>query len=239
MNILGPKLFNKWIRLWTAKRKLRPLARTNLHALDDLNPNASSRSHRFVVVDLETTGMDHKRDRVVSVGAFRVVNGRIKLGEVFDELINPGRRIPVESIHVHAILPDMARTARMAWEVFEDFLVFLGNDILVAHHARFDLFFINRVMREQHGFRLQNLVVDTVLMCRHTLLDPDPYGQRRGAKSCSLDALTDRYGLDVPERHTAIGDALATSLIFQRLLHDMERAGWGSLKDLIRVAGVW
>ncbi len=239
VNILGPKLFNKWVRLRTGRRELRPLARTNLGALNGLSPGKPARQHRFVVVDLETTGLDPKKDRVVSVGAFRVVDGRVRLGEVFNELVNPGRKIPVESIRIHAIMPDTIRNARMAWEVFDDFLAFLGTDILVAHHARFDLFFINWVMREQYGFRLQNLVVDTVLMCRHALLEPDPYGQRRGAKRCSLDALAERYGIHVPERHTALGDALATAMIFQRLLLEMERAGWGNLRDLVRLAGVW
>ncbi len=239
MNVLGPKLYNRWVRTRTAGRNLRPRARHNLEALDGLEPSASALSHRFVVVDLETTGMDPRKDRVVSVGAFRVVDGRVRVGDVFDELVNPGRYIPVESIYVHAIVPDMIRSARMAWEVFDDFLEYLGHDIVVAHYARFDMFFINRVMRQQHGFRLQNLVVDTVLMCRHALLEPDPYGQRKGAKRCSLDALAARYGIDVPERHTALGDALATALIFQRLLVELKRAGWGTLKDLVRVAGVW
>ncbi len=239
MNVFGPKLYNRWVRSRRSRSNLRPRARHNLGALDGLRPGEPARNNSFVVVDLETTGMDYKKDRVVSVGAFRVANGRIKLGDVFDELVNPGRFIPVESIYVHAIVPDMIRSARMAWEVFDDFLEYLGHDIVVAHHALFDLFFINRVMRQQHGFRLQNLVVDTVLMCRHALLEPDPYGQRRGARRCSLDALALRYGIDVPERHTALGDALATALVFQRLLVDLERAGWGTLRDLIRVAGVW
>ena len=116
---------------------------------------------------------------------------------------------------------------------------YAGRDILVAHHARFDLFFMNRVMREQYGFRLQNLVVDTVLMCRHALLEPDPYGQKKGARRCSLDALVERYKIHLPERHTAWGDALATALIFQRLLPELERGGWRTLGELVRLAGVW
>lgn len=239
VNIMGSKILNQWVRLMMSRRHLNTHARANLNALDNIRPNDPARSHSFVVVDLETTGMDPKKDRVVSVGAFRIVDGKIQLGEVFDELVNPGRSIPVESIHVHAIMPDMIRSARMAWEVMEDFLGFLGDNILVAHHARFDLFFINRVMKEQYGFRLQNLVVDTVLMCRQVVIEADPYGQRRGAKRCSLDALTERFGIDLPERHTAIGDAMATAIIFQRLLVEMERAGWGSLRDLIRTAGIW
>jgi DNA polymerase III subunit epsilon len=194
---------------------------------------------RFVVVDLETTGLDPKRDRVVSVGAFRIVDGRIRLGDVFSELVNPGRDIPPESIRVHAILPDMIRNARPAWEVFDDFLGFLGRDILVAHHARFDLYFINRVMRERYGFRLQNLVIDTILMCRYAIPDPDFLGVTREARRCSLDALAERFGLSVPERHTALGDALTTALVFQRLLPLLEAAGYRSLGDLAGLAGVW
>jgi DNA polymerase-3 subunit epsilon len=238
VNIYAAFLLNKLLRLRLRRRRLPPRARENLAALDELCPSAPARSHRFVVVDLETTGLDPHKDRVVSVGAFRVVEGRIKLGQVFSELCNPGRDIPVESIQVHAIVPDMIRHARPAWEVFDDFLDFLGRDILVAHHALFDLFFLNRVMRERYGFPLQNLVVDTVLMCRAVLIEPDPYGQRRGAKRCSLDALAERYRINVPERHTALGDALATALIFQRLLTELERAGWTTLKDLVAVAGV-
>ncbi len=238
MNIYSAFLLNRCVRLWHGRRQLPPRARANLHALDRLRPRAPAREHSFVVVDLETTGLDYHKDRVVSVGALRVRDGKVKLGEIFSELVNPGRDIPEDSILVHAIVPDMCRDARPAWEVFNDFLDFLGDDILVAHHALVDLFFLNWVMREQYGFRLQNLMVDTVLMCRTALIEPDFYGQRVGAKRCSLDALAERYNINVPERHTALGDALATALIFQRLLHELEQAGWTTLADLIEVAGV-
>ncbi|MBU1276529.1 MAG: 3'-5' exonuclease [Proteobacteria bacterium] len=238
MELWQAKLLNRAARLRLAHRRLPAEARENLMALEGLSSRAPAMAQRYVVVDLETTGLDYNRDRVVSVGAFRVVKGHIRLGEVFNELANPGRGIPVESIKVHGITPDNIRNARPAWEVFRDFLGFLGRDILVAHFARLDTYFLNRVMRVQYGMRLQNLVVDTVLMCRAALIEPDPYGQKKGAKRCSLDALAIRYGLEVPERHTALGDAMATALILQRLLPEMAQAGWSTLGDLVRVAGV-
>ena len=238
MNLYSAILLNRLVRLWHGRRALSERAKANLHALDSLRPRDPALAHDFVVVDLETTGLDYTKDRVVSVGAFRVREGNIKLDEVFSELVNPGRDIPEDSILVHAIVPDMCRDARAAWEVFGDFLDFIGKSILVAHHALVDLFFLNWVMKEQYGFRLQNLMVDTVLMCRTVLIEPDFYGQRTGAKRCGLDALAERYNIHVPERHTALGDALATALIFQRLMHQMEQAGWTSLSDLIEVAGV-
>lgn len=238
MNIWSAILLNRYARLRHGRESLHPRARANLSALDNLRPREPALSHDFVVVDLETTGLDYHKDRVVSVGAFRISGGSIKLGEVFSELVNPGRDIPEDSILVHAIVPDMCRDARDAWEVFGDFLDFLGDSIMVAHHALVDLFFMNWVMTEQYGFRMQNLMVDTVLMCRTALIEPDFYGQRKGARRCSLDALAERFQIYVPERHTALGDALATALIFQRLMHILEEGGWITLADLIHIAGV-
>ena len=239
VNWLSAKLYNRWTRSRMAGKELSPLAEANLRALEYARPRDSAVSHDYVVVDLETTGLNPRRDRVVSVGAFRISNGRIRLDQVFNELVNPGRDIPPDSIRVHAITPDAIRYARPAWEVFDDFLQFLGHDVLVAHHARFDLYFINWVMRNRYGFKLQNLVVDTILMCRHALPDPDFLGVTREAKRCSIDSLAERFGLEVPERHTAIGDAFATALIFQRLLVVLENAGYDTLAGLVKVAGVW
>jgi len=239
LNLWQARLANRLTKLRMARRDLAPEARENLMALEGRSGRDPAGEQRYVVVDLETTGLDPAKDRVVSVGAFRVVGGHIRLGEVFSELANPGRGIPVESIKVHGITPDNIRNARPAWEVFRDFLKFLGRDILVAHYARFDLFFLNRVMRAQYGMRLQNLVVDTVLMCRAIHIEPDPYGQKKGAKRCSLDVLAARYGLEVPERHTALGDALATAMILQRLLPEMAAGGWSTWGGLVSVAGVY
>ena len=239
MNLFGLRVVNLGLRLAHLGRDLPPLAKANLRVLSTARSALPIQDCNYVVVDLETTGLDPDTDRVVSVGAFRVSKGRVRLGDHFSELCNPGRDIPPDSIKVHAIKPDMITCARPAWEVFEDFLQYVGNDILVAHYARFDLFFMNWVMRERYGFRMQNLVLDTVLMCRQALIEPDPYGIRKGAKRCSLDALADRYGIYLPERHTALGDALATALILQRLLPELVKGGWTTLGDLVRVAGVW
>jgi DNA polymerase-3 subunit epsilon len=160
----------------------------------------------------------------------------VRLGDVFQELVNPGRDIPVESIRVHGIVPDMIAGARRAGDVFDDFLKYLGHDILVAHYAGFDMHFTNMVMRRKYGFELQNLVLDTVRMCRSVILPSDPYGIERQSQLCSLDALAERFNIKVPERHTALGDVLATSLIFLRMISRLEKAGGETLKDLIRVA---
>ncbi|MBU4564006.1 MAG: 3'-5' exonuclease [Desulfarculus sp.] len=236
MSLVKAKLANLLLRRRLKRRDLNPHALANLEALEGLDPATPINECRFVVLDTETTGMDPEQDRVVSVGAVRLVQGRVRLGEAFSELVNPGRDIPAVAVKVHGITPDKIASARHGAQVFEEFLGFLGRDILVAHYAKFDLHFINRVMRGRYGFPLQNLVLDTVLMCQAVVLASDPYGISRHQKACRLEALAQRFGIAAPERHTALGDALITAMIFQRMLARLEAVGGARLKDLMRVA---
>lgn len=236
MGLVKHKLANFLARQRRRGRDLHPNALANLEALAGLDAERPLDRFGFVVLDLETTGTDPRTDRVVSLGAVRLREGRVRLGDTFYELVNPGRDIPVEAIKVHGIKPDMIENARHGALVVEDFLGFLGRDILVAHYARFDLSIINSVMRGRYGFPLQNLVLDTVLMCEGVVMPSDPYGIGRDRSRCSLEALAGRFGLRLPERHTAMGDALTTAMIFQRMLARLAELDGTKLKDLLRVA---
>ena len=235
MSLTKAKLLNKALRLKLKRRDLPRQARANLGALDHLEASRRARNFSYAVMDLETTGLSIETDRVVSVAAVRVQNGQIFLGDTFTELVNPGRSIPAESIKIHGIKPDQVAGARHAAAVFQDFLDWLGSDILVAHYAEFDLHFTNITMQSLYGFNLQNLVIDLVRMCQGVVLPNDPYGINRHKRKCGLDELVERYGLSRAERHTAAGDALVSALIFQRMLAQLENMGPGRLKDLMRV----
>lgn len=220
MKLFLARLRNHWIRLRLRNRRLDPAARRNLKALDQLDPSRPANSYRYVVVDVETTGVDLRRDRMVSIAAVRVFEGRILLGQIFNEMVNPGREIPRASIKVHGIFPGRVTEARTGEEVFSDFLDFLGDDILVAHCAAFDLNFFNKMMKRRYGFRLQNLVLDTEKLYREIVVLPlqPPSRAARFQCSYSLDAIADHFGIEIQDRHTAMGDALATAMIFQRML---------------------
>ena len=232
MVITRLKMQNRLLKLRHGRKDLHPLSRGQLEALDGLYPKAPARQARYVVMDLETTGMDPDRDRVVSVGAVRVAEGRVRLGDTFSLLINPDREVPVASIKVHGIVPDMLRDAPPAWHAFGQFLKYLGGDVLVAHYAAFDLALVNRVMRAQHGFPIQNLVVDTMALCRNLILPSDPYGIDRNRALCSLDSLRERFGLDLPDRHSAMGDALATALVLLHMIRLLEKKNRPTLDHL-------
>ncbi|KIX13256.1 3'-5' exonuclease [Dethiosulfatarculus sandiegensis] len=235
MSLLKARLKNRLTRARVGSRELPARARKNLHVLKKYKPELPYTDFNYVVVDLETTGLDTQKDRVVSVGAVRLVKGRVRLADRFNELVNPGRDIPVESIKIHGIKPDQVARARPASLVFEDFLDFLGADILVAHYAAFDLHFINLTMKRLYGFALQNPVLDTARMCEQVILPHDPYGINRNRRQCTLDALCNRFNLNLADRHTAFGDCLATALIFQRMAIFMDSKKPVSLRRLIKV----
>ena len=227
--LLRAQLHNRWIRYRLREKNLPSLARQNLSALDHLNLNQPLKSLRCVAFDLETTGLSSARDQVVSVAAFRIAEGRIRLGDVFNSLVNPNRSIPVAAIKIHGILPSMVSDSPGAADVFDKFLGYLGTDILVGYHVGFDLRFLNKFMRHRYGFPLQNLVLDIRLMCRKIVF---PF-QLRYKGDPDLDTVAGLFGVDTFERHSAIGDALSTAMIFQRIVAQLERRGRKKLKNLL------
>lgn len=247
LRFIRSKASNLFLRYALRNRSLEQEGRNNLTALNHLQPFKPASSYSYVVVDIETTGLNLEKDRAISIGAFRIKNGRIILGDVFNRLIRPEIDIPVESIKIHGIVPDMLQKASTAGEVIKDFLSYIGTDILVAHHAAFDLNFLNRMMRHRYGFPLQNLVLDTLSLCNRTL-PSQPYvvqnltnklSRRQllpesGIQSHhSLGNLAALFGIKLWQRHTAVGDAITTAMIFQRILSKMEKAGKKKLFHLV------
>lgn len=243
------RLKNRLLRMKLKGRDIPPLVRENLCALDHLRLNRPADDFTYVAVDIETTGGNRTRDRMVSIGALKIENGRVRLGQTFHSLVNPGRDISPESICVHGICPDMVQCAPLDREMLIGFLSFLGNGILIAHHAAFDLNFINRLMKLQYGFVLQNLVLDTFSLSRYHLMlrhygtlrqrfklpGPGiPPGLEPAARRFDLDTVTGLLGIPVYHRHTALGDALAAAMIFQQIVVAFSESGKGTLGTLMQ-----
>ena len=113
---------NRLVKMRSRGRELHPLARTNLKALDHLGISQKARSLRYVILDLETTGLNLDHDRVVSAAAYRVVDGRIALGDVFSSLVSPGRDIPPSAVKIHGIMPSMVDMRRHLPRSLKNFL---------------------------------------------------------------------------------------------------------------------
>ena len=248
--LMAARLANRFVRLRISQRNLPPPAATNLNALAHIDENQPAGTFSYTVVDLETTGLNIKTSAIVSIGAFKLCGERIHLGHYFDQLVNPGREMAVSAIKVHGIVPGMIASAPSGLDVLDDFLQFLGNDILVAHPAWFDVAFLNRLMQTRYGFRLQNLVIDSRQLCERTVLTKrlpamprkpdltghgaaDPQGH---PTALTLEDIAHHLGIRIFRRHSAVGDALATAMIMQRCLSHLAQNGRGRLGDLIRAA---
>jgi DNA polymerase III epsilon subunit-like protein len=176
----------------------------------------------FVALDLETTGLDPRRDAVVAAAAIPVLAGIPQAGYV--TLVNPGRPIPTSSSAIHGITDDMVTGAPPIDAVLHSLSGVWGDSILVGHGVAFDLAVLSREARAR-GRRLP----DTPTLCTMRLtsaLHPD-------WTDVTLDTVAARLGVVVRDRHTARGDAEAAAAILMLLLPLLRARGVTTLGEVL------
>jgi DNA polymerase-3 subunit epsilon len=164
----------------------------------------------FVVVDTETTGSRAGEDRLIEVGAAKLVGGEVV--DTFQQLVDPGRHVPRRITRLTGISTAMVYGQPPAAEVMPRFLDFLGDAILVAHNLPFDARFLDVALAEAGLPPLQNPSLDTLRLARRLL---------SSLPSKGLSKLTEHFGITVNGRHRALGDAVATAELLTILLDRM------------------
>lgn len=173
----------------------------------------------FVVFDLETTGAKTPPCRITEIGAYRIKNGKIE--EKFETLVNPETLIPPFIIQLTGISDRMVRNAPKFREIAADFLDFIGDSVLVAHNAPFDIRFLNHeIGRIYENYRVANPNLCTVQLSRKLL--PDIQNHR-------LHTVAEHYCIFIENRHRASDDALATAKIFVNFLDEFHIRGISDL----------
>ena len=166
---------------------------------------------REIILDTETTGLDPaKGDRIVEIGAVELLN-HLPTGRTFHVYINPERDMPKEAEAVHGLSSTFLRDKPVFASIAQDFMEFLGNDVLIIHNASFDMAFINAEL----GFlRMPSIpperVVDTLHIAR----------QKHPGAANSLDALCRRYDIDNSRRtkHGALLDSELLAEVYLELI---------------------
>lgn len=183
---------------------------------------------RCVVVDVESSGLDLREDRLISIGAVAVVNGRIALGDSYSVILQQEKASGRENILLHGIGGSAQTEGVQPAEGLLDFLAYLGKDPLVAFHAAFDSTMIKRAIKQHLGFNFKHPWLDLAYVMPG--LEP-----QLGQRLHTLDDWANHFGIQNDDRHNALADALATAqlqLIAVLLANKKNMATYSGLRYL-------
>ena len=175
----------------------------------------------FVVFDIETTGLNSHTNKIIEIGAVKIKAGRII--DRYSQLINPGISIPYHITEITSITNEQVANQPKINEVIGKFVEFIGDAVLVAHNAPFDMGFIKRDIKEYLNIDLENSVIDTLQMARDLFPDFKKYG---------LGDLNKSLGLALEKHHRAVDDSQATANMFIIFLEKYKEKGIEYLKDI-------
>ncbi|VBB43179.1 putative DNA polymerase III, epsilon subunit [uncultured Desulfatiglans sp.] len=214
------------------RRKTRSEPTTGPGDRSDLPASDAS----YVILDTELTGLDRKRDSILSIGAIEMTEGRIEMGRTFYRLVRPGSEMKHDAIVIHEITPSEVVEKPLIDDIISEFVAFCGDAVLVGHYVSIDLHFINRELKRILGAPLTNPVLDTL-----TLVDwirwntPNQGDENFTPKNYQLYEIAKDLGIPVQGAHNALMDAFMTAQVFQRLLPRLTRQGIRTLGELLKV----
>lgn len=179
---------------------------------------------RWVVVDCESSGLDPRRDRLISVAAVPVERDRLRLSEAFHAVIRQAAPSASDNIVVHGIGGEAQLAGRPADEVLRELLEFIGAAAPVAFHAQFDALILRRAM-SYFGLKPPSRWLDLAQLA------PALFPARAPAQR-ALDHWLEAFSIECPGRHDALADAFATAQLHLLLLAEARRQGVGTRKGL-------
>lgn len=174
----------------------------------------------FVAIDLETTGFNPNHEDIIELGAVRIRNYQVV--DTFECFVKPRKDVPAHITDITGIRDEDVRDAKSLEEVFPRFLEFVGEDVIVAHNAHFDMGFIRQKSRLL-GMELTNQYIDTLALARIFLKD---------MKRFRLDQVARKLKVIQVEHHRAKDDAFVCSRIFVELLQRAKLDKLMSFKDI-------
>ena len=181
----------------------------------------------YAAFDTETTGLKPSQgDEIIQIGAVRIVNGRILYEETLDQLIDPRRPVPEESIRIHGIAPELLLGQPTIDQALPELHHFTEGSVLVAHNAAFDMKFL-KLKEASSGVRFDQPVLDTLLLS--WFVHPNQ-------QSHQLEEVASRLGVAIVGRHTALGDAMVTAEVLCKLIPLLAAKGVHTLQEAMEAS---
>ncbi len=174
-----------------------------------------------IVADTETTGLDTANDRIIEIAGVRIQNGELLTDDTFEELVDPGLPIPPKSTEIHGIRDADIEGKPQFPEVIGRFIEWAASDVLIGYSLGFDL----AILESEHRRNGIAWHPPRSLDVRHLMqiVAPDLPGQ-------SLEITAEWLGIEITDRHRAMGDALVTAQVFNALIDKLRG------KDIVTLA---
>ena len=198
--------------------------------------DASLHDVHYAVVDTELTSLDARSNRLISIGAITMDGTKIRFGEQFYRVVNPGVHVPAAGVLVHKLRPNDVEQGISPEQALAELREFIEGKVLVGHFVHIDLKALRKELGdEQH--QLSNPAIDTARVYRW-LLQNGPWKEdlEQQMANISLAALAGVYNLDFHEAHHALEDAFVTARLWQKQISRLEGLKIRSLGDVLRVA---
>ncbi|WP_066251080.1 exonuclease domain-containing protein [Neobacillus drentensis] len=177
-----------------------------------------------VVFDLETTGFyPEKGDRVLSIGAVKMIGQHIEENDSFYSLVKSDLPLSEEIINLTNIHESHLREAPEAKDVLIQFFNYAESHILVAHHSKHEKSFMQKMTWDLLKTRFEHRIIDTSFLIR--ISDPT-------MKSLSLEEVCNNCGIAIKDRHHALGDAIMTAQIWASYLNIAQKSGYSNLREV-------
>lgn len=213
---------------WFSKRpEVDEKDMARLYALPAPDPVAEQplANQRFVVVDLEATGLNTLKDKILSIGAVVIQDNSLEMGQLFARTLKREGHKVSESVLIHLIAPSDVAAGERTETAMLDFLEFVDVSPLLAFHADFDQRLLIREFKEIFGFNFKHPFFDLAEIA--PMLYPD-----HGMRCPTMDSWVEFFGLQVLQRHNACADAMVTAELMLILLKKAQAQGINTLKDL-------
>jgi DNA polymerase-3 subunit epsilon len=191
----------------------------------------------FVVFDTELSGLDYRKDFIVSIGALKMTGNVIHIGSEFTRFIRPAGEMTRKSVEIHGIMPGELEAGSTMDEVLPEFLDYIRDFVLVGHFIHIDLKFLNTALKKRGSGAVANPAIDTHGL--HEWLRDNSAVFRRhyrgGTGKTDLFTVAHHYGIAVETAHNAVNDAFITAQLFQKFLCFLDAEGITKLGELIDI----